>query len=131
EDHISIRFRIDGVLYEMPPPDKSMFLPLISRLKIISKMDISEKRLPQDGSFSATVERREIDFRVSTVPTVHGEKMVLRILDKRATSMSLNAIGMDKSQLAKFRKFINKPYGLILATGPTGSGKTTTLYSII
>jgi type IV pilus assembly protein PilB len=131
EDRISIRFRIDGVLYEMPPPDKSMMLPLISRLKIISKMDISEKRLPQDGSFSATVEGRDIDFRVSTIPTLHGEKMVLRILDKRATSMSLEALGMHPDELAKFRKAINKPYGLILVTGPTGSGKTTTLYSII
>ncbi len=131
EDYLSIRFRIDGVLYEMPPPDKSMMLPLISRLKIISKMDISEKRLPQDGSFSATIEQRDIDFRVSTIPTVHGEKMVLRILDKRATSMSLEKMGLDKDELEKFRKFINKPYGLILVTGPTGSGKTTTLYSII
>jgi type IV pilus assembly protein PilB len=131
EDHISIRFRIDGVLYEIPPPDKSMMLPLISRLKIISKMDISEKRLPQDGSFSATIEGNDIDFRVSTIPTVHGEKMVLRILDKRATSMSLDMLGMDKEELVKFRKFINKPYGLILVTGPTGSGKTTTLYSIV
>ena len=131
ENHLSIRFRIDGVLYEMPPPDKSMMLPLISRLKIISKMDISEKRLPGDGSFSATIEGRDIDFRVSTIPTVHGEKMVLRILDKRATSMSLEKMGMDKEELEKFRKFIQKPYGLILVTGPTGSGKTTTLYSII
>jgi len=131
EDHLSIRFRIDGVLYEVPPPDKSMVLPLVSRLKIISKMDISEKRLPQDGSFGATIEGRDIDFRVSTIPTVHGEKMVLRILDKRATSMSLEALGMDKEELVKFRKAINKPYGLVLVTGPTGSGKTTTLYSII
>jgi type IV pilus assembly protein PilB len=131
EDHISIRFRIDGVLYEMPPPDKSMFLPLISRLKIISKMDISEKRLPQDGSFSASIEGRDIDFRVSTIPTIHGEKMVLRILDKRATSMSLEKMGMNAEELAKFRKYINKPYGLVLVTGPTGSGKTTTLYSVI
>ena len=131
EDHLSIRFRIDGVLYEVPPPDKSMVLPLVSRLKIISKMDISEKRLPQDGSFGATIEGRDIDFRVSTIPTVNGEKMVLRILDKRATSMSLDALGMDKEELAKFRKAINKPYGLVLVTGPTGSGKTTTLYSII
>ena len=131
EDHLSIRFRIDGVLYEMPPPDKSMMLPLISRLKIISKMDISEKRLPQDGSFSATIENRDIDFRVSTVPTVHGEKMVLRILDKRITSISLNALGIDKEELGKFKVVITKPYGLVLVCGPTGSGKTTTLYSIM
>ncbi len=131
EDHISIRFRIDGVLYDIPPPDKSMMLPLVSRLKIISKMDISEKRLPQDGSFSAIIEGRDIDFRVSTIPTVHGEKMVLRILDKRATSMSLESLGMSKEELIRFRKHVNKPYGLVLVTGPTGSGKTTTLYSII
>ncbi len=130
-DHITIRFRIDGVLYEIPPPDKTMMLPLISRLKIISKMDISEKRLPQDGSFSATIEDRGIDFRVSTIPTVHGEKMVLRILDKRATWMTLDSLGLESEELIKFREFINKPYGLILVTGPTGSGKTTTLYSII
>ena len=131
EDHLSIRFRIDGMLYAVPPPDKSMVLPLVSRLKIISKMDISEKRLPQDGSFGATIEGRDIDFRVSTIPTVHGEKMVLRILDKRATSMSLDSMGMEKEEMVKFRRAISKPYGLVLVTGPTGSGKTTTLYSII
>ncbi len=130
-DHIAIRLRIHGVLYEISPPDKSMYLPLVSRLKIISKMDISEKRLPQDGSFTATIENRDIDFRVSTIPTVHGEKMVLRILDKGATSMSLENMAFEKEELEKFRKAINKPYGLILMTGPTGSGKTTTLYSCI
>ncbi len=129
EDHVTIRFRIDGVLREISPPDKSMQLPLISRLKILSKMDISEKRLPQDGSFTATIKGRDVDFRVSTIPTIHGEKMVLRILDRRATSMNLESMGFDKAELEKFRKFIRKPYGLILITGPTGSGKTTTLYS--
>ena len=130
-DHVSIRFRIDGVLHLIPPPDKAMILPLISRLKIISKMDISEKRLPQDGSFRATIEDRDIDFRVSTIPTIYGEKMVLRILDKSRTTLNLETLGFDKEELALYRKTIYKPYGMVLVTGPTGSGKTTTLYSAL
>ncbi|MBI3315509.1 MAG: Flp pilus assembly complex ATPase component TadA [Candidatus Omnitrophica bacterium] len=130
-NQISIRFRIDGVLHEIPPPEKSMMMPLVSRLKILSNMDIAEKRLPQDGSFRATIENRAIDFRVSTVPTVHGEKMVLRILDKRATSLNLETLGFSKEELELYRTVIHKPYGLILITGPTGSGKTTTLYAAL
>lgn len=130
-DKISIRFRIDGVLHEMPAPEKSMFLPLISRLKILCHMDIAEKRLPQDASFRAMIENSAIDFRVSTVPTVNGEKMVLRILDKRAVSLSLETLGFEKEYLELYRGIIHKPYGLILITGPTGSGKTTTLYAAL
>jgi len=128
---IAIRFRIDGVLREISPPDKSMMLPLISRVKILAKMDIAEKRLPQDGSFRATIENRAIDFRVSTIPTVHGEKMVLRILDRSSLSLTLDGLGFSPDESAMFRKAINRPYGMILLTGPTGSGKTTTLYSAL
>lgn len=128
---ISVRFRIDGVLHPAPAPEKSMLLPLISRLKILSRMDIAEKRLPQDASFRVTIENRNVDFRVSTIPTVYGEKMVLRILDKSTSSLNLNSLGFEKSELEVFREAIHKPYGLILITGPTGSGKTTTLYSAL
>jgi type IV pilus assembly protein PilB len=130
-NQISIRFRIDGVLHEIPPPEKSMMMPLVSRLKILCNMDIAEKRLPQDGSFRATIENRAIDFRVSTIPTVHGEKMVLRILDRRTTSLNLETLGFSKEELELYRTVIHKPYGLILITGPTGSGKTTTLYAAL
>ncbi len=131
QDRITIRFRIDGVLHEIPSPDKSMTLPLISRLKILSRMDIAEKRLPQDGSFRANIENRAVDFRVSTIPTVHGEKMVMRILDKGAVSLDLKTLGFDKQELELYRNIIAKPYGMILITGPTGSGKTTTLYAAL
>ena len=128
---LNLRFRIDGVLHEVPAPDKSMQLPLISRLKILSRMDIAEKRLPQDASFRATIENRTVDFRVSTIPTVHGEKMVLRILDREAVSLNLGTLGFEAHELKQFRGVIRKPYGLILITGPTGSGKTTTLYAAL
>ncbi len=131
DQKISIRFRIDGALHEIPPPDKSMILPLTSRIKILCKMDIAEKRLPQDGSFRATIENRLIDFRVSTIPTIHGEKVVLRILDRSAVALDLSTLGFTPHELETFIKCINKPYGMILITGPTGSGKTTTLYSAL
>lgn len=124
-----IRFRKDGVLQNISPPDRSMLLPLISRIKILAKLDIAEKRLPQDGSFNAVVDGRPVDFRVSTIPTIHGEKAVLRILDREAVSLNLEDLGMDAKDLEIFRKAIRRPSGLILVTGPTGSGKTTTLYS--
>jgi type IV pilus assembly protein PilB len=128
-DRICMRFRIDGVLQEIPPPDVSMSRPIISRFKILSKMDIAEKRLPQDGSFSATIENRPIDFRVSTVPTVHGEKMVIRVLDRSSVTLSLDSMSFSPEELKIFRTNIHKPHGLVLLTGPTGSGKTTTLYA--
>lgn len=130
-DRIKIRYRIDGVLHDVPSPAKSMALPLISRLKIISKLDISERRLPQDGNFRATIDNRDIDFRVSTIPTIHGEKMVMRILDRSNLSIDLSKFGFDDEELTLYRKAIHKPYGMILITGPTGSGKTTTLYGAL
>ena len=126
-----IRFRIDGVLHEMLSPPKRLESAIISRIKIMSSLDISERRLPQDGRIKLKWNAREIDFRVSTLPTMFGEKAVLRILDKEALKLDLTALGFDTWQLEKFNAAIHQPYGMVLITGPTGSGKTTTLYSAI
>src|SRR5436309_3769105 len=126
-----IRFRIDGVLHEMLTPPKRLESAIISRLKIMSSLDIAERRLPQDGRIKLRYHAREIDFRVSILPTIFGEKAVLRILDKDALQLDLTRLGFDPGALEHFEKVIRQPYGMILITGPTGSGKTTTLYSAI
>jgi len=126
-----IRFRIDGVLHEMLSPPKRLESAILSRLKIMSNLDISERRLPQDGRIKLRYSTREIDFRVSTLPTIFGEKAVLRILDKDALKLDLTQLGFDEWSLEKFTGAIHQPYGMVLITGPTGSGKTTTLYSAI
>ncbi|HEY3065128.1 MAG TPA: type IV-A pilus assembly ATPase PilB [Methylomirabilota bacterium] len=126
-----IRFRVDGVLQEVVSPPKKLEAALISRLKIMSNLDIAERRLPQDGRIKLRYNRRDIDFRVSILPTIFGEKAVLRILDKEALKLDLSQLGFDPWSLENFEKAINQPYGMILITGPTGSGKTTTLYSAI
>ncbi|MFH0738274.1 MAG: ATPase, T2SS/T4P/T4SS family [Candidatus Omnitrophota bacterium] len=131
KDRMSLRYRIDGKLYEIPPPAKHLHLPIISRIKILSKLDIAEKRLPQDGAFLVRMEDRPIDLRVSTIPTIYGEKIVLRILDRSAVVLDIGQLGFDMKQLEQMRKAIIAPYGLVLLTGPTGSGKTTTLYAIL
>ena len=131
KDKISLRYRIDGRLYEIPPPARHLHLPIISRVKILSKLDIAEKRLPQDGAFLVKVEDRFIDLRVSTIPTIYGEKGVLRILDRGMINLDISQLGFDSKQLELVRHAINLPYGLIFLTGPTGSGKTTTLYGIL
>ena len=131
KDKISLRYRIDGKLYEIPPPAKHLHLPIISRIKILSKLDIAEKRLPQDGAFFVKLEDRIIDLRISTIPTIYGEKVVLRILDRSNVILDLNQLGFDTKQLEEIRRAINSPYGLLLLTGPTGSGKTTTLYAAL
>lgn len=128
---IIIRFRIDGVLCEIPPPAKHLILPLISRVKILSKLDIAEKRLPQDGGFAVKMENRAVDLRVSTAPTIYGEKVVLRILDKSLVPLNLTQLGFHAKSLEDFKKAIHRLYGLIFLTGPTGSGKTTTLYGVL
>ncbi|MFC1806769.1 GspE/PulE family protein [Candidatus Omnitrophota bacterium] len=128
---ITVRIRIDGVLHQIAPPSQHLLPALISRVKILSKMDIAEKRLPQDGGFTVRVQDRAIDLRVSTVPTLYGEKAVLRILDKGAISLKLEKLGFSDQDLANFKDCIVKPYGLIFITGPTGSGKSTTLYSAL
>jgi type IV pilus assembly protein PilB len=126
-----VRFRVDGVLHEMLSPPKRLEAALLSRLKIMSTLDISERRVPQDGRIKLRYGRREIDFRVSTLPTMFGEKAVLRILDKDALKLDLTQLGFDPWSLEQFNRAIHEPYGMVLITGPTGSGKTTTLYSAI
>jgi type IV pilus assembly protein PilB len=131
EKHFRIRFRIDGVLHEMLSPPKRLEPAIISRLKIMSNLDISERRVPQDGRIKLRFANREIDFRVSVLPTIFGEKAVLRILDKDSLQLDLTKLGFDAWSYEKFNHAIHQPYGMVLITGPTGSGKTTTLYSAI
>jgi len=135
EKDFRIRFRIDGVLYDVMHPPMKMRDPLISRLKILSKLDISEKRLPQDGRIKIKVKvddrSRELDFRVSTLPTLFGEKVVLRLLDKDKLMLDMTKLGFEPESLEKFKRNISNPYGMVLVTGPTGSGKTNTLYSAL
>jgi type IV pilus assembly protein PilB len=126
-----VRFRVDGVPHEIMGPPKRLEAALTSRVKIMATMDIAERRLPQDGRIKLRYHQREIDFRVSTLPTIFGEKTVMRILDKEALQLDLGALGFDPWSLEQFSKAIQSPYGMILITGPTGSGKTTTLYSAI
>src|SRR5436309_8938264 len=133
EDRTLIRYRIDGLLYEPLEVPRPLHLAVVSRLKIISRLDIAERRLPQDGSFSVRVEDTEIDFRVSTLPSIHGEKIVLRLLLKEAVvrHYTLESLGFDPDQLILFRDAIRRPWGMILMTGPTGSGKSTTLHTAL
>ena len=131
EKTFRVRFRIDGVLHEMLSPPKRLEPAIISRLKIMSNLDISERRLPQDGRIKLRYGSREIDFRVSILPTIFGEKAVLRILDKEALQLDMTKLGFDPWSYEKFGHAIHQPYGMVLITGPTGSGKTTTLYSAI
>jgi type IV pilus assembly protein PilB len=131
EKAVRVRYRMDGVLKEMPGIPKKMQNAVISRVKIISELDIAERRKPQDGRFKMKLENRVVDFRVSTVPTVHGEKVVMRLLDKRNLQLDLAKLGFEPDALAKFERAIRRPFGMIFVTGPTGSGKSTTLYSAL
>ncbi|HDL10211.1 MAG TPA: type II/IV secretion system protein [Candidatus Omnitrophica bacterium] len=130
-DKLRIRFRIDGVLHEIPSPPKSLESAIVSRIKVLSNLDIAETRLPQDGHFKVNVDGKEIDVRVSTLPTINGENVVLRILDTSNVLLGLEKLGFSEQSLNLFRQAISHPYGMILTTGPTGSGKTTTLYSAL
>lgn len=130
-DKVRLRYRIDGKLYDIPPPARHLHLAIVSRIKILTKLDIAEKRLPQDGAFRVRFEDKHIDLRVSTIPTIYGEKVVMRILDPSKAMLDLSVLGFESKQLDDFRRSIDNPYGLILVTGPTGSGKTTTLYAVL
>ena len=133
EDRTRVRYRIDGLLFDLLEVPRALHLAVVSRLKIISRLDIAERRLPQDGSFSSRIHGKEIDFRVSTLPTLHGEKVVLRLLEKEAVveHYTLENLGFDPEQLELFMRGIRRPWGMVLLTGPTGSGKSTTLHTAI
>jgi type IV pilus assembly protein PilB len=137
DQEVAIKYRIDGVLhYAMPPIAKDWHSTIISRIKVMSELDIAERRVPQDGRFRVRYKNRLIDFRVSIMPTIHGEDAVLRVLDKESMSekfskLSLDVVGFSESDIVKFRRYIKEPYGMVLVTGPTGSGKTTTLYAAL
>ncbi len=131
EKNVRLRYRVDGVLMDATPPPKQMQLALASRFKIMSSLDIAERRLPQDGRMRVRVSGRDYDLRVSIMPTVHGEKIVLRVLDKTNLSASLDKLGLDIDTFHQFKAAVDAPHGLILVTGPTGCGKTTTLYSAL
>ncbi len=131
EKSVRLRYRVDGALIDMPPPPKSLQLALTSRIKIMSNLDIAERRLPQDGRMRMRVSGKDIDLRVSLLPVVHGEKVVLRILDKSNLTASIDKLGLDPDTFKRFKSAVDAPHGLILVTGPTGSGKTTTLYSAL
>jgi type IV pilus assembly protein PilB len=128
---VQLRYRIDGKLIEMPSPPKSLFLSVIARVKILANMDITVSRIPQDGRFTLKIEKKEINVRVSSIPTIHGENIVMRLLDMGAGIYTLNRLGMDDKDMAKIENMCIKPYGMILSTGPTGSGKSTSLYAIL
>lgn len=131
KEYVQVRFRVDGILHEVPAPPKAMILPIISRLKILANMDIAMSRVPQDGRFTGRMDNKEINIRASTLPTIYGENVVLRLLDTSAGVFSLEKLGMVTSDREKLETMVHKPYGMILSTGPTGSGKSTTLYSIL
>ncbi len=133
EDRTRVRYRIDGLLFDLLEVPRSLHLAVVSRLKIISRLDIAERRLPQDGSFASSIHGREIDFRVSTLPTMFGEKVVLRLLEKEAVveQYTLESLGFEPEQHEMFMRGIRRPWGMVLLTGPTGSGKSTTLHTAI
>lgn len=128
---VQLRYRIDGKMIEMPSPPKSLFLSIIARVKILANMDITVSRIPQDGRFTLKIENKEINVRVSSIPTIYGENIVMRLLDMGAGIYTLSRLGMDAEDMAKIESMCIKPYGMILSTGPTGSGKSTSLYSIL
>ncbi|MDP2827038.1 MAG: type II secretion system ATPase GspE [Sulfuricellaceae bacterium] len=131
ENRLIVRYRVDGVMHEVESPPRRFSAAVISRIKIMASLDIAERRLPQDGRIKLRIQGKEIDLRVSTVPTMHGESVVMRILDKSGTALDFTSLGFDPDVLARFMEVLTQPHGILLVTGPTGSGKTTTLYTAL
>ncbi|HRJ49650.1 MAG TPA: ATPase, T2SS/T4P/T4SS family, partial [Phycisphaerales bacterium] len=131
EDEFKMRYRIDGVLYEMNSPPKHLGPAITSRVKVMSNLDIAERRLPQDGRIELTIGGNPVDLRVAVLPTMHGESVVMRVLDRSNVELSLERLGLREDDLSKVQRLINKPNGIVIVTGPTGSGKTTTLYAAL
>src|SRR5262249_22414056 len=131
EEEYKMRYRVDGVLYELVPPPRHLAPAIASRIKVMANLDIAERRLPQDGRIQLAIGNNNVDIRVSTLPTLFGESVVLRILDRTVVQLDLNRIGMPPDTLGTWRELIKKPNGIILVTGPTSSGKTTTLYATL
>ncbi len=131
QNTVSLRFRIDGKLMEVPSPPKSLFLPIVARMKILANMDITISRIPQDGRFTLKIDRKEINVRVSSIPTIYGENLVMRLLDMSGGIYTLDRLGMVAEDMEKIESMSSKPYGMVLSTGPTGSGKSTSLYAIL
>jgi len=131
EDEFKMRYRIDGTLYEMIPPPAHLSVPIVSRIKVMANLDIAERRLPQDGRIELIVNGNPIDLRVSVLPTIFGESVVLRVLDRSNVSLDLEKVGLGPADMETLRQLIHKPNGIVIVTGPTGSGKTTTLYSAL
>src|SRR5207244_1123198 len=131
EDEYKMRYRCDGVLYEMVPPPRHLAMAISTRIKVMANLDIAERRLPQDGRIELNVGGNSVDMRVSILPTMFGESCVIRVLDRGNVGPDLNRVGLQTDMLDQFRLMIHKPNGIILVTGPTGSGKTTTLYSAL
>lgn len=131
EHSMAVRMRVDGILRDMVPPSRGMQAAVVTRIKIMSKMDIAERRLPQDGRFQIKGVQRDIDVRVSTIPTIYGEKVVMRILDKAAVNHNIDLLGLEPKHLEKLKRVLHQPHGIMVVTGPTGSGKSTTLYAAL
>src|SRR5207253_8601075 len=131
ENELKVRYRIDGVLHDVETPARRLQAAIVSRIKIMAKLNIAERRLPQDGRIKLRLMGKEIDLRVSTLPTLYGESVVLRILDRSSIIVNLDSLGFPEETLSQFSRLITKPYGMVLVTGPTGSGKTTTLYGAL
>jgi len=131
EDEFKMRYRMDGVLYEMVPPPRQLALPIVSRVKVMANLNIAERRLPQDGRIELAVGGKPIDMRVAVLPTMFGESVVMRVLDRGNVSLDLEKVGLRSDDLSKVRQLMHKPNGIVIVTGPTGSGKTTTLYAAL
>ena len=131
ENHLKVRYRIDGILHEIDPPPRQLKAAVVSRLKILAQLNIAERRLPQDGRIKIKIAGKDVDLRIATIPTLYGESVVIRLLERSQIFADLESLGFPPAVLQRFGEMISKPHGMLLVTGPTGSGKTTTLYGAL